>query len=94
VMAYSAAQRTREIDIRMALGARRGNVFQLVLLRVVILFFIGLLMVLLSSLALTLSAVGALRSYAMDPPTFVVVSVLLAVVSLATAWFRPGVRYR
>lgn len=84
VMSYSVAERTREIGIRMALGASAGNVFKLVLLHVLILFSIGLTLGLLSSFALTRYLQSALYEVtATDPSTFMAVSVLLAVVSLA-----------
>jgi ABC-type antimicrobial peptide transport system permease subunit len=42
VMSYTVAQRTQEIDIRMALGARPGQVAGIVVGRAMTLTFIGL----------------------------------------------------
>jgi putative ABC transport system permease protein len=84
VMAYSVTERTREIGIRMALGASAWNVFRLVVVHVLILFSIGLALGLLGSLALTRYLKSALYEVtATDPSTFIAVSVILAVVSLA-----------
>jgi len=53
VMAYAVAQRTREVGIRMALGAARGHVIWMVMSEVLLLVAIGAAAGLISSLALT-----------------------------------------
>lgn len=83
VMAYSVAERTREIGIRMALGASAGNVFRLVVIRALILFSAGLVLGLAGSFGLTRYLASALYEVtATDPATFIAVSLLLAIVSL------------
>ena len=83
VMAYSVAERTREIGIRMALGANASHVFRLVLFHAAVLFSIGLILGLAGSLVLTRYLKSALYEVtATDPSTFIAVSILLAVVSL------------
>src|ERR1700757_1006446 len=42
-MAYTVAQRTREVGIRMALGAARGNVIWIVMREVLVLVTIGVI---------------------------------------------------
>jgi ABC-type antimicrobial peptide transport system permease subunit len=85
VLAYSVAQRTQEIGIRMALGAHRRDVLEMVLARSLSLICIGLLAGLAASLALT-RFMGSLL-YGVKPTdawTLVAVSILLgAVASLA-----------
>ena len=67
----------------MALGAKAGDVFRLVVFHVLILFSIGLILGLAGSFALTRYLSSALYEVtATDPSTFLAVSVLLAVVSL------------
>lgn len=44
VMAYSVARRTREIGVRLALGAQRGKVFEMVLRQASVLLVIGILL--------------------------------------------------
>jgi predicted permease len=101
VLAYSVAQRTNEIGIRMALGAQTTNVLRLVIWQGMKLVLLGL-------------AVGALAGYALkrllageyfgesawqrevanqlygvsgtDPLTFAMVASLLTVVALAACW--------
>ncbi len=83
VMAYSVAERTREIGIRMALGASSGDIFRLVMLRAAILLLIGLALGLGGSLALTRYLKSALYEVtATDPSTFIAVSLLLAMVAV------------
>jgi putative ABC transport system permease protein len=82
VMAYSVAERTREIGIRMALGAGAGDIFRLVALQTSILLLIGLILGLAASFALTRYLASALYEVtATDPSTFLAVSIFLAVVS-------------
>jgi putative ABC transport system permease protein len=101
VLAYSVAQRTNEIGIRMALGAQTANVLRLVIWQGMKLVLIGL-------------AVGALTAYGLkrllasqyfaedawqrqmaeqlygvtgtDPLTFAVIAGLLTIVALAACW--------
>jgi putative ABC transport system permease protein len=83
VMAYSVAQRTREIGIRMALGARRGDVLKLVLRHSLSLIGLGLVVGLAGSFALTRFIASQLWGIsATDPATFVIVSLLLILVAL------------
>src|SRR6201993_3469735 len=53
VMAYTVAQRTREVGIRMALGAARGNVIWMVMREVLVLVSIGVIAGVAAALALT-----------------------------------------
>jgi predicted permease len=101
VLAYSVAQRTNEIGIRMALGARPANVLRLVIWQGMKFVLLGL-------------AVGALTAYALtrllasdffgadawqrrmaeqlygvkgnDPLTFAVIAVLLLLAALGACW--------
>jgi putative ABC transport system permease protein len=83
VMAYSVAERTREIGIRMALGAGPPEVLGLVIRQALILIAIGLGLGLAASLALTRVIQSALFGVtATDPATFTGVSLLLTLVAL------------
>jgi putative ABC transport system permease protein len=89
VMAWSVAQRTREIGIRMALGAGRADVLKLVLRRSLLLIGVGLVAGLAGSLALTRLIESQLWGVtATDPATFIIVSLLLILIAL-TATFIP-----
>jgi FtsX-like permease family protein len=84
VMAFAVAERTREIGIRMALGARANDVFRLVVLHAFVLLAVGLTLGLAGSFALTRFLTSALYEVkATDPATFATVSLLLALVALA-----------
>jgi predicted permease len=83
VMAYSVAQRTREIGIRMALGAQTGDVLMMILKQGITLAVIGLGIGLLVALAVTQLMSSVLYGVsATDILTFVLVPLLLAIVAL------------
>jgi putative ABC transport system permease protein len=86
VLAYSTAQRTREIGIRIALGAARGSVMRMVLVEVLWLAGISIGFALPASLLLTHAARSQLFGISSsDPLTLVVATVLVAAVALASA---------
>jgi len=71
VIAYSVAQRSQELGIRMALGAARGDVLKLVVGHALALTFGGIVIGLAGSLALTrLMSTLLYRTSATDPLTF------------------------
>jgi putative ABC transport system permease protein len=83
VMAYSVAERTREIGIRMALGAGAREVLKLVVRQALILIAIGLGLGLAGSFVLTRVIQTALYGVTpTDPATFTGVSLLLILVAL------------
>jgi putative ABC transport system permease protein len=87
VIAYSVSRRTREIGIRIALGAQQNNVMRLILGEGMLVILIGLAIGLASSLALTRFLSSLLFGVtATDPITFAAVAVLLAVVALAACY--------
>jgi putative ABC transport system permease protein len=87
VMAYSVAQRTQEIGIRMALGAARQDVRKLIVGQAVRLTVIGLGIGLAGACALTRLMASLLFGVkAGDPPTFIGVTVILAASSILAAW--------
>lgn len=87
VLSYSIAQRTREIGLRVALGANRGNVLRLVVGDGVRLAVIGIALGIAGSLALTRLMTDLLYGVQpTDPITFVAVSVTLATASLAACY--------
>ena len=92
ITAYSVAQRTREMGLRMALGAERWTVLALVLREAGFLALAGLA----AGLALAFAATRVMASLlfgvgASDPLTFASVAATLALVSLFAAWV-PGRR--
>ena len=84
VVSYSASQRTHEIGIRMALGARRGDILKLISAQGLRMMGFGVAAGLLAAWALSHAMKSLLVGVdASDPITFVTVAVLLALVALA-----------
>ena len=87
VMAYSVAQRTSEIGIRIALGAGKSSIFRLVVGQAMALVGISLVVGLAGAFAATrllnslLFGVGA-----SDPVTFVAIVLLVSAVAFIAAW--------
>ena len=87
VMAYTVTQRTREVGIRMALGARSADVVGLIVRYAVRLVGIGLILGLAVSVALGQLIRGFLYGLSpADPLTYLGVATVLAGVALVAAW--------
>jgi putative ABC transport system permease protein len=83
VIAYAVSQRTREIGIRIALGARRRDIFRMVVGHGMILSLIGVALGVAASLALTRFLSSLLYGVSnTDPLTFTSVVLLLITVAL------------
>ena len=88
VTSYSVAQRTREIGIRMALGAQLGDVLRLILTHGVKLTVLGVSFGLIGAYLLTRAITSVLYGVsATDPLTFVFVSLLLTAVALVACYW-------
>jgi len=87
VLAYAVRRRTREIGVRVALGASRGDVVRLVLLRWMGLVSLGIAVGLAASLGLSRLVAGFLfRVDPTDPGTLAVVAAFLAAVAAAACY--------
>jgi putative ABC transport system permease protein len=87
VMAYATAQRTREIGIRMTLGAQRGVVIRLILRQGLTLTLIGLAIGAAGALGAARAMSGLLYGVsAADPATFTAISLLLMAVALLACY--------
>ncbi len=87
VVSYSVAQRTREIGVRMALGAKEKDVLRLVLGEGLFVIAVGLALGLLLAFAATRVIVGFLYGVgATDPLTFAGVPLLLGFIALVASY--------
>ena len=92
LMSYTVARRTREIGIRMALGAERGTVVWLVLREVAILTGLGIVIGVPAALGLSRLVASQLFGLsATDPITLMVAAATLALVG-AAAGYLPARR--
>ncbi len=87
VISYSVAQRQKEIGIRMALGARRGDVLRLVLAQGGKISIAGILIGNAAAIGLTRLMRNLLYSVsAVDPATFVAVAFVLAMIAMGACY--------
>jgi predicted permease len=92
VISYTVAQRTREIGIRLTLGAQTEDVFKLIIWHGMKLTLAGAAIGLLAAFVLTRSLTSLLFGVsAQDPATFLLISLLLTGVALG-ACFVPARR--
>jgi putative ABC transport system permease protein len=87
VMAYTVSQRTRELGIRLALGARRQDVRNMVVRQGVMLASAGVAIGLAIAVALARLVTNLLFGVtATDPVTFAVIPVVLLVVAVVATY--------
>ena len=87
VKAYSVARRTREIGIRMALGAQRGDVQRMILREGTIMLATGVAFGLLLAIATGRLLTGMLYQVsALDPLAFTIAPLVLAAAALLATW--------
>jgi ABC-type antimicrobial peptide transport system permease subunit len=92
IMSYSVVRRTSEIGIRMALGAERGRIFQMVLREGMALVVVGIALGL--PVALASSRLVSSLLYGVSPSDLIAVllSVLLMIAAAGLASFLPALR--
>src|SRR5713226_8967928 len=87
VMAYSVSQRTRELGIRISVGAERRDIFKLILGQGLAISVVGLLAGLVAALGVTRLTARLLYGVsATDPVTFIVIALLLLCVTLLACY--------
>ena len=87
VMSYTVSQRTREIGIRMALGAEGGSVVSMVVRQAMLLAIVGLALGLVAAAALSRTMTTLLFELSpTDPATFATVASVLALVAFFASY--------
>jgi ABC-type antimicrobial peptide transport system permease subunit len=87
VISYAVAQSTRELGVRLALGAQRSEILAMVLWRAGVLAGTGIALGLFGALALTRSLQGMLFGLTpLDPQTYIAAAVLFATVALFASY--------
>jgi predicted permease len=92
VMAYTVARRTREIGIRMALGAQQGNVIWIVMKEVLLLIGVGILAGIPLALGLGTLVRNQLFGLAPHDPITIAASTLALAAVAGLAGFIPALR--
>jgi predicted permease len=92
LMAYAVTRRTREIGIRMALGARASSVLWLVLRETLLLVLIGIAIGLPAALAATQLIEGLLFGLTATDPLTIMLATLVMIVIAALAGYLPARR--
>jgi ABC-type antimicrobial peptide transport system permease subunit len=88
VISYSVRQRTREMGIRIALGAQSGSLLGLVLRQAIVLAVTGAVCGVIGSLLLMrLLASQLFEIKPGDPVTLIGAALLMMIVALAASWF-------
>lgn len=87
VISFAVSQRTREIGVRMALGAQPGDVLRMILLEGLKLVAVGVVLGVTAALMLTRLLQGMVYGVSMrDPLIFALVNLLMVAVSLAACY--------
>jgi predicted permease len=92
VMAYTVTRRTREIGIRLALGAGRGNLLTLVMREVAVLTLVGVAIAIPAALALTRLVRSELYGIVPNDPLSIVLAALLLISVALLAGYIPANR--
>jgi putative ABC transport system permease protein len=92
VLAYAVAQRTREIGIRIAVGARSANILQLVVRQGLKLTSIGLIIGVVATLALARLMSSMLYGVSADDPISLLVAILVLSMAAMLACLLPALR--
>ena len=87
VISYGVSQRTREIGVRIALGAHRGSILMMVIGEGILLAFAGIAAGVMGAIALGRFVQSLLFEVKpTDPATFVGVAIALLVVAMAACY--------
>jgi putative ABC transport system permease protein len=87
VVSYAVTQRTREIGIRMALGAHKTGILAMILKQGLVLLMIGLVVGIAGALGLTRFLAGFLYEVnTTDPLSFVLAPLIITIVSMLACW--------
>ncbi len=87
LMSYSVSRRTHELGIRMALGARQGEILGLVLRKGLMITVVGLLVGLAAAIAVARLLRGLLFEVSpLDPLTFAAVTLILVITALGACY--------